>query len=396
MIAAPALLWKRGVRHLIASVVALGMTVLGTQAAQAGPKLDYIWGGNGGGTTVFIHGHGNCVGGAGSDARCTNDARGYWLNSTDDGGDGHDLMGEATSKCTASGCAMSCSTSGCSTLNYTGSWSWAEAFTIRYDGVNQTMANAANDVANCLRDLKGGTNTTGCNPSLYKRTSFRVVAHSEGGAILDRILSLPGSTGAGLSSTGGAIVGNPVTLAGALAGSKAASALYGVDGASNFCTTLVSWLAGWALKDTGNATLTRGAMIGEANNGRAGKSSRWVYKVTTSGGSGSVNNNSSNSIAESVNDTKMGVLVGCVGYSTDDDTDGVVWSYDSDPTSNAASSNGGKYRSQWTGYYWHWVASWANHSHNRNDAYVKKYGFQNFSGCYGNYSPGTCVGQYAM
>ena len=103
----------------------------------------------------------------------------------------------------------------------------------------------------------------------------------------------------------------------------------------------------------------------------------------------------SDSISESVNDTKMGLLCGCVGYSSDDDTDAIVWQYDSDPTSNTGGSNGGKYRSQYTGYYWHWVASWANHSHSRNDAYVVKYGYQTATACY-PISPGTCVGQFAQ
>jgi pimeloyl-ACP methyl ester carboxylesterase len=377
----------------IATVAAcVAMTWSGSASALA-VKLDYVWGGNGGGTTVFIHGHGNCIGGNGSDSRCVNLPYGYWLNSTEDGGDGHDFMAEATSKCTASGCSMSCASTGCNTINYYGSWSYSEAFAIRYDMVNQSMMASVNDVANCLLDLKNGTNTTGCNPSLYKRTSFRVVGHSAGGAVIDRIFS----TGSwpGLTGTGGAIVGNPVASAGALAGSRAASALYGTDGASNFCTTLISWVAGWALKSAGNASLTRGSLLGEANNGRAGKSPRWIYKITTAGGSGSANNNGTDSIQESTNDTKMGILVGCVGYSADDDTDGVLWMYDSDPTSNPAGSNGGKYRSQYTGYYWHWVPSWSNHSHNRNDAYVKKYGFQNYSGCY-YISPGTCIGQYAQ
>jgi hypothetical protein len=242
-------------------------------------------------------------------------------------------------------------------------------------------------------DLKNGTNNTGCNPNRYQRTSFRVVGHSAGGAVIDRIFS----TGfwPGLTGTSGAIIGNPISDAGALAGSKAASALYGTDGASNFCTTLVSWVAGWALKSTGNASLTRATLLGEANNGKAGKSPRWIYKVTTSGGAGSVNNASRDAIKEDVNDGKMGLLAGCVGYSTDDDTDGVLWMYDTDPTSNPNGSNGGKYRAQYTGNYWRWVPSWSNHSHNRNDAYVKKYGFQNYTGCY-YISPGTCIGQYAQ
>lgn len=377
----------------IATVAAAVVMAWSGSASALTVKLDYVWGGNGGGTTVFIHGHGNCVGGNGSDSRCVNLSYGYWLNSTDDGGDGHDFMAEATSKCTAAGCTMACASTGCSTINYSGSWTYSEAFAIRYDMVNQSMMASTNDVANCLMDLKNGTNTTGCNPNLYKRTSFRLVAHSAGGAVIDRIFS----TGAwpGLTGSGGAIIGTPVASAGALAGSRASSALYGTDGASNFCTTLVSWVAGWALKNTGNASLTRGALLGEANNGRAGKMPRWMYKVTTAGGSGSANNNGSDSIQENTNDYKMGVLVGCVGYSSDDDTDGVLWNYDSDPTSNPSGSNGGKYRSQYTGYYWHWVPSWANHSHNRNDAYVKKYGFQTNTGCY-YISPGTCIGQYAQ
>ena len=374
----------------LATGVAMGWS---GNASALTVNLSYVWGGNGGGTTVFIHGHGNCVGGKGADSRCVNASYGYWLNSTEDGGDGHDFMAEATSKCTASGCSMACSSSGCSTVSYTGAWSYSEAFAIRYDFVNQSITGATNDVARCLTDLRNGSNASGCNPNLYKRTSFRVVGHSAGGAVIDRILS----TGSWpeLTGTNGAIVGIPVASAGAFAGSRASSALYGTDGASNFCTTLVSWLAGWALKDPGNASLTRSAMLGEANNGRAGKSPRWIYKVTTTGGSGSTNNHSRDSVQENVNDAKMAALVACVGYSADDDTDGVLWMYDSDPTSNPNGSNGGKYRAQFTGYYWHWIDSWSNHSHNRNDAYVKKYGFQSYSGCY-YISPGTCIGQYAQ
>ncbi len=376
------------------TALAMGMAIAWSGSASAlTVKLDYIWGGNGGGTTVFIHGHGNCVGGNGSDSRCVNIPYGYWLNSTEDGGDGHDFMAEATSKCTASGCTMACSSTGCNSVSYTGSWSYSEAFGIRYDMVTQSMMASANDVAKCLVDLRNGTNLSGCNPSLYKRTSFRVVGHSAGGAVIDRIFS----TGAWpeLTGTSGAIVGNPVASSGALAGSRAASALYGTDGASNFCTTLVSWVAGWAFKSTGNASLTRSSVIGEARNGRQGKSPKWIYKITNTGGSGSANNNGKDSIQESTNDSKMGILAGCVGYSADDDTDGVLWMYDNDPTSSPSTSNGGKYRAEYTGKYWHWVDSWANHSHNRNDAYVKKYGFQSYSGCY-YISPGTCIGQYAQ
>jgi len=376
------------------AVMAAAVALMWSGAASALPvKLDLVWGGNGGGTTVFIHGHGNCVGGNGSDSRCVNLSYGYWLNSTEDGGDGHDFLAEATSKCTASGCSMACTSAGCNSMSYSGSWSYSEAFTIRYDFVNQSLWNATNDVGNCLMDLRNGTNASGCNPNLYRRTSFRVVGHSAGGAVIDRMFS--GGWWPGLTGSGGSIVGNPVSNSGALAGSRAASALYGTDGASNFCTTLISWVAGWAFKSTGNASLTRGTLIGEANNGKAGKSPRWIYKVTTAGGSGSANNSGRDSIKEDVNDSKMGILTGCVGYSSDDDTDGVLWQYDTNPTSNPSGSNGGKYRSQYTGYYWSWIPSWANHSHNRNDAYVKKYGFQNYSGCY-YISPGTCIGQYAQ
>ena len=381
---------------LVRAMAVIATTVAITWSGSASAlhvKLDLVWGGNGGGTTVFIHGHGNCVGGNGSDGRCVNLSYGYWLNSTEDGGDGHDFLAEATSKCTASGCSMACTSAGCNSMSYSGSWSYSEAFTVRYDFVNQSLWNATNDVASCLMDLKNGTNASGCNPSLYRRTSFRVVGHSAGGAVIDRMFS--GGWWPGLTGAGGSIVGNPVSDSGALAGSRASSALYGTDGASNFCTTLISWVAGWAFKSTGNASLTRGTLIGEANNGKAGKSPRWIYKVTTAGGSGSANNNGKDSVQESTNDFKMGVLVGCVGYSADDDTDGVLWSYDTNPTSNPGGSNGGKYRSQYTGYYWSWIPSWANHSHNRNDAYVKKYGFQNYSGCY-YISPGTCIGQYAQ
>jgi hypothetical protein len=351
-----------------ATLVGLAAAFAAKNASANPTKLDLVWGGSSG-TVVFIHGHGNCVGTAGSDGRCSGDPKGYWLNSTDDGGDGHDFLNESTAK------------------NNGSSWSYEEAITIRYDGVNQAMWDATNDVAYCLRDLVQGTNNTGCNPNLYKRTSFKIVGHSEGGAIVDRILS----TG-WWSDVSGAI-SNVATSAGALAGARSASALYGTDGASNFCTSLVSFLAGWALKDTGNASLTRGTVLGEANNGKAGKSPKWVNKITTTGGGGSCNNNSSNSIAESVNDSKMGILCGCIGYSSDDDTDGILWMYDSDPTSNPSGSNGGKMRAQYTGYYWHWITSFANHSHNRNDTYVKSYGYQSSTGCY-SISPGTCIGQY--
>ncbi len=356
---------------LVATLVALA------SAAEANKtRLDIVWGGTAG-TVVFIHGKANCTESslASFDSRCGNDAHGYWLNSTSDGGDGHDFMDEATIR-----------------VNADGSVTTWEAIAVRYDGENQPFWSAANDVAACLTDLAAGSNASGCNPSLIHRTAFRIAVHSEGGAIIDRILStgwFPQLTG-----PSGAIVGSPVTSAGALAGAKSASALYGIDGASNFCTSLVSWVAGWALKNPGTQSLTRSSVIGEARNGLAGKSPRWVLKVTTTGGSGSCNNNFTDSIAESVNDTPLGLLCGCVGFSSSDDTDGILWQFDTDPTSNPSGSNCGKLRAEYTGMYWHWVASFANHSHSRNDAYVRKYGFQGSNFCF-PISPGTCVGQFA-
>lgn len=357
----------------VGAVMALVASTKEAKATNYPARMDVVWGGSNG-TVVFIHGHGNCSNssGAGYDSRCGGDARGYWLNSSSDGGDNHDFMDESTAR-----------------VNADGSWQYWEAISLRLDETDQGFWYAANDVAACLTDLQNGTNTSGCNPNNLQRTQFRVVAHSEGGAIVDRILS----SGWWPNLTNN-IVGFPVTSAGALAGAKSASALYGVDGASNFCTSLVSWLAGWALKDTGTQSLTRGTVIGEANNGHQGKSPKWVLKVTTAGGSGSCNNNWSYGISESVNDSKMGALCGCIGYSSDDDTDGVLWMYDTDPTSNPGGSNGGKYRAPYTGNYWHWVSSWANHSHNRNDAYVSREGYQTTNGCVLD-APGTCIGQYA-
>ncbi|HUH01907.1 MAG TPA: hypothetical protein VML75_07910, partial [Kofleriaceae bacterium] len=67
-------------------------------------KMDVIWGGSQG-TVVFIHGKANCSNSSGDkfDSRCGNDPTGYWLNSTDDGGDGHDFMDEATARVQSDG-----------------------------------------------------------------------------------------------------------------------------------------------------------------------------------------------------------------------------------------------------------------------------------------------------
>ena len=45
--------------------------------------------------------------------------------------------------------------------------------------------------------------------------------------------------------------------------------------------------------------------------------------------------------------------------------------------------------------YRRFIASKANHSHNRNDAYARTRGLQNFTGCVTD-APGSCVGQYGI
>jgi hypothetical protein len=115
-------------------------------AAEANTtKLDIVWGGAQG-TVVFVHGKANTtMPSLGSyDSRGGTDAKGYWLNSTNDGGDGHDFMDEATAR------------------KSDGSWLTWEAISLRYDGENQGFWNAANDVASCLKDLRAGTNASGC------------------------------------------------------------------------------------------------------------------------------------------------------------------------------------------------------------------------------------------
>lgn len=371
---------------------ALIVALWSSQAMARTTYLNYVWAGNTAGQTgtvgmVFIHGHGNCTesSGTGYDSRCGTNSVGYWLNSTDDQGDGHDLLNEASSTALTS---TSSATVSNGTVTYSGSWAFYDAFAIRYNGTDQGFTSATNDVGNCLNDLVKGTNSSGCNPNLYKRTKIVLVAHSEGGALVDRILSTGSWPAINTAIAGGGWA--VFTLAGALAGAKSASALYGVDGAGNFCTTLVSWLAGWALKDTGTASLTRGSVRGETNYGRAGKSPIWVNVVTTTGGSGSCNNNSVVAVKESANDLQMGTLCGCIGTSSADDSDGVLWSQDTNP----GTYNGGKSVAGYTGQYWHWIDSFANHSHNRNDAYATRYGVQTMSSC-DTHVPGACIGMQA-
>jgi hypothetical protein len=281
--------------------------------ADASPQLQYVWGGDAG-TVVFIHGKADCSTGM-SDCNGGGGGTGpvsYWSNSAT----GTNMLDEATTK-----------------------WSWDgaqqnptyyEAFVIGYDLDNQGFWNAASDVGACLKDLYSGTNASGCNPSGYQRTSFHIVTHSAGAAVIDRLLSTQ------WYEINSHVVGSVVSIAPALAGSRAASALYGVDGYSNFCTTLVSWLAGWTIKDPAAQSLERGAVLGEANKGYAGRSSIRFLKVTTTGGGGSANNNSSHAVDEHDNDSYMGALASCLGYSSSDDMDGLIYWSDSDPTNNTA------------------------------------------------------------
>ncbi len=354
------------------TLAAVTMMLLPAAAfAVNGPVLQYVYGGTGG-TVVFIHGKGNC--GRGSTSPCGGNPAAYWTNSYNNA----TLLNEATTKL------------GASTVYY-------EAFAIGHDTENQGYWSSANDVAACLRDLVNGTNASGCNPNGYRRTSFMLVGHSAGATIIDRILS-----SGWWPDVAAAVQGSPVSLQGALAGARSASALYNVDGQGNWVTNLVGWLAGtigYDLKSAGAWSLTRGNVNNEAAMGHQGKSPRWILKVTTTGGCGSCNNNGAwfcgTGVNEHDNDDLLGAACSAVGYSNDDDSDGILWMHDTDPTANPNGSNGGKYNANYTGYYWHWITSWANHDHGRNDAYTTLGDWQTASGCYTR-SPGTCIGQYAF
>ena len=361
--------------------IAIAGVIVGAANVYAGhPQLQYVWGGSGG-TAVFIHGKADC---SSSMSDCnsydaTTGPVGYWTNSYNN----VDMLNEATTKYAWNGSSE--------TVTY------YEAFVIGYDLRDQGFWSAANDVGACLQDLYQGTNNSGCNPNHYQRTKFHIVTHSAGAAVIDRLLST------GWYSINSHVIGNVVTIAPALAGSRASSALYGVDGYGNFCTSLVSWLAGWDIKDAAAQSLTRGAVIGEANKGYAGRSPIWFLKVTTTGGSGSANNNHVASVNEHDNDGQMGALVGCLGYSSSDDTDGLLYWSDSDPTNNTgangcpSSDHSCHYYSQFSGAYWHWFESWANHSHSRDDAYTTQgdWGGCDGNGCYCYFrTPGTCVAQF--
>jgi len=304
----------------IASTFGLVLTlVAGSASAAPGqPQLQYVYGGSGG-TVVFIHGKGDC-------SRQMSDCNGgdstsgpaaYWTNDSNNA----TLLNEGTT-----------------TYASNGSVTYYEAFAIGYDLDNQGFWYSANDVGYCLQDLYQGTNNSGCNPNGYQRSTFHIVTHSAGGTVIDRLLST------GWYGVNSHVTGNVVSVAPTLAGSRAASALYGVDGYGNFCTSLASWLAGWALKSNGAASLTRGTVVGQANAGYAGRSPLWILKVPSTGGSWSANNDGCGTlwngvtVREDDNDCAMGVLAGCLGYSNSDDMDGLVYWTDADPTNNTGAN----------------------------------------------------------
>jgi hypothetical protein len=356
-------------------------------ATPGQPQLQYVYGGSAG-TVVFIHGKGDCSRGMGdcNGGDATQGPAAYWTNDANN----VTMLNEATT-----------SYSGSTAQHF-------EAFVLGFDMDNQGYWYSANDVGSCLQDLYQGTNNSGCNPSRYQRTSFRIVTHSAGATVIDRLLST------GWYGINSHVVGDVVSLAPALVGSRAASALYGVDGYGNFCTSLASWLAGWALKSNGAQSLTRGTVSGQASGGLAGRSPIWILKVPSTGGSYSANNDGcgtlwgGTTVREDDNDCAMGVLAGCLGYSNSDDMDGLVYWSDSDPTNNTGANgcngsdtydgsgvNSCHYYAQFSGAYWHWFTTWANHSHSRDDAYTTLGDWQSASGCYYR-SPGTCVGQYGL
>ena len=360
------------------ALLAGAASLLVSAVASAAPQLQYVYGGSAG-TVVFIHGKGECSTLMG-DCNGGNSTSGvgpnrYWSNSSN----GASMLNEATTRYTASGA------------------SYYEAFSIGYDLANQGFWSSANDVGACLQDLFQGSNNSGCNPNRYQRTNIHIVTHSAGATVIDRLMST------GWYGVASHVVGNIVTVSPALVGSRASSALYG-QGYGNFCSGLVSWLAGWAFQNNGAASLTRNAVTGEANKGYAGRSPTWMLKVVTTGGSCSANNNSfwcGTSVSESDNDSQMGALSGCLGYDSNDDLDGLLYWSDEDPTTNTGANgcpsgdHSCHYQSQYSGAYWHWFESWANHSHTRDDAYVTRGDWQSTSGC-NTRSPGTCVGQYGL
>jgi len=378
---------SRTLPALVAAAVGVGVS-LAALPALATPQLQYAVAGSAG-TVVFIHGKSDCSSGMSS---CNGYGSGtgpigYFMNDNN----GRAMLTEATT-----------------TVNSSGANTQYEAFTLGYDLENQGFWYSANDVGSCLQDLYQGTNNSGCNPYKYQRSNFRIVTHSAGATVIDRLLS---TDWFGIVPH---IVGDVVSLAPALVGSRASSALYGVDGYSTVCSSIISALGGFGLENNGAQSLTRGNVIAAANQGYAGKSPIWILKVTSTGGSYSANNDGCGTlwggvtVREDDYDCEMGALAGCLGYSNSDDMDGLLYWSDSDPTNNTGANgcnttdtNDGNgvtschYYSQFTGAYWHWFTSWANHSHSRDDAYNTLGDRQSASGCYFR-TPGTSVGQYGL
>jgi hypothetical protein len=378
---------RRSLRALTASFIGLGISLaaLPALAAVGRPQLQHVIGApSGAPTVVFIHGKGDCsyqmssCNGYGESTGVV----GYWINDNN----GRTMLSEASVKINASG----------ANTQY-------DTFAVGYDMENQGFWNSANDVAACLTDLYSGTNASGCNPSLYMRSNFSIVTHSAGATVMDRIVS--SGWWPTLTSR---IVGDIVSLAPALVGSKASSALYGVDGQSTVCTSIISALGGFGLENNGAQSLTRGNVLAAASSSDAGKSPIWFLKIVTTGGSYSANNDGAGTlwggttVREDDEDLEMGALAGCLGYSNSDDMDGLLYWSDSDPTANTSGNgcntsdtNDGKvnschYYAQYSGAYWHWLTSWANHSHSRDDAYNTLGDHATATTCMTR-SPGTCV-----
>jgi hypothetical protein len=359
----------------------------GTETAMAGAQLQRFYDctgqthtADGCQTVVFIHGKGDCSTGMsdcnGGDA--TTGPNAYWTNRSNN----LTMLDESTTKYYSDG-----------------TFQYFEAISLGYDLKNQGFWSSAADVGNCLTDLHNGTNTSGCNPNLYQRSTFYIDTHSAGATVLDRLLST------NWYSTRSYVRGTPNVVSPALVGSKAASTLYGDGlGSGSLCSSFVSWIAGWFIKDNGTASLTKSTVIAEAAKGYAGKSPITMYKIVTTGGSGSANNNWTTSVDEHDNDSSMGALAGCMGSSSSDDMDGLLYWSDEDPTSaNPATGGAGcpagdhscHTYAGWTGSYRHWIESWANHSHTRDDAYTTLGDRATATTCVYR-SPGTCLGQFGQ
>lgn len=374
-------------RLLLSAMLTAGLLLLTSSALAAGaPQLHWVYGGNNGGTIVFIHGKGDCstwMGDCNSNAGGNNEIS-YWTN--------HNVGGNMLQN-----------------MRMKGSTSY-DVFTVGYDLVNQGFWSSANDVGSCLADLYQGTNNSGCNPNRYQRSSFHIVTHSAGATVIDRLLST------GWYGVNSHVAGWVVTLAPALTGSYASSVLYNQMNANGawYCNNpitngVIGIFGQWALGSSGAASLTRSTVVGEAGKGYAGRAPTWFLKVVSQGGSGSANNSYQIGVNESDQDGLMGALACYLGYSSSDDMDGLLYWSDTDPTNNTAANgcntsdtaysgtNSCHYYSQYSGSYWHWMTTWANHSHSRDDAYTTIWG----AGCYnltnGYRLPavGGCVGNYA-